>query len=61
MAIEIIEPVEPTVKLTSEEYAKYHREYQDAFMFYSGMPPTFEQWVRGKLTGLTESKQLLVE
>lgn len=46
MTIKIIE--EPDVYLTPNEHAKYSAEYREAFMFYSGTPPTFESWVRLK-------------
>lgn len=58
MAIKIVEG--PTIELTAEEYNRYSAEYEKAFMFYSGVPPTFEEWVRQKKS-VNESKQLLNE
>lgn len=45
MTIHIIDD-SPDVYLTPDQYARYLAEYQQAFMFYSGVPPTFESWVR---------------
>jgi hypothetical protein len=44
--IRIIEDEGPDIFLTADEYARLKDEYQKAFMFYAGSPPTFEQWVR---------------
>lgn len=47
MTIHIIDE-SPDVYLTQSEYNRLLSEYQQAFMFYSGAPPTFESWVRQK-------------
>ena len=50
MAVKIIEDEGPDIYLTGAEYARLMDEYQQAFMFYAGTPPTFEQWVKSKGT-----------
>ena len=45
MSIKII-PDGPEITLTESEYARLQAEYNQAFMFYAGIPPTFEEWVR---------------
>jgi hypothetical protein len=53
MAIKIVDeqPGSGDVFLTANEHARLQAEYQKAFMFYAGVPPTFESWVRGKQGG----------
>jgi hypothetical protein len=46
MAIKIIE--EPDVHLTGDELARFTADYQRDYMFYSGTPPTFESYCRGR-------------
>lgn len=62
MAIRIIdENPGSDVYLTANDHARLQSEYQRAFMFYSGVPPTFESWVRGKqgtLLNETNDQQL---
>lgn len=60
MAIKIIDenPLQPDVYLTANEHAKLLDEYRKAFMFYSGMPPTFESWVRQRQGTLLNENQL---
>ncbi len=43
MAIKVIKTED--VHLTASELARYRYEYQQAFSFYSGPPPDFEEWV----------------
>jgi hypothetical protein len=58
MAIKIIEDQIPDIYLTASEHAKLLKEYNNAFMFYSGTPPTFEHWVAARIN---PAKQLLTE
>lgn len=55
----------PDITLTESEYARLQLEYEKAFMYYSGVPPTFEEWVRGQKKFVVENakagKQLLNE
>lgn len=45
MAIVIYKPVSD-LHLTQDEYNRLLAKYQQAFQFYSGVPPTFETWAR---------------
>ena len=49
MTIHIID--EPDVYMTREEYTRLEHEYRQAFMFYAGPVPTFEQWVTQRRGG----------
>jgi len=67
MTIKII-PDGPTLELTASEFNRLQHEYSKAFMFYAGTVPTFEEWVRRQIGGVstitTENvtkKNLLVE
>lgn len=44
MSIQIIK--ERPIRLTEGELHRLRAEYQQAYSFYSGTPPTFEEWVR---------------
>lgn len=44
MAIKIIR--EPDVYVTEGEMQRLRQEYDRQYMFYSGVPPTFEEFVR---------------
>lgn len=48
MTIKIVEDG-PPITLTASQHARLRQEYSQCFQFYSGVPPTFEQWVRRKL------------
>lgn len=54
MSIKIIE--EPTIHLTRSECDRLLQEYRQAFLFYSGVPPSFEEWVRGRKESAAERK-----
>ena len=43
MAIKVRD--EPDVFVTASELARYKSEYQKAFMFYAGTPPTLNQFI----------------
>jgi len=43
MAIHVID--DPDVYLTQSELARYRAEYNQAFSFYAGPPPSFNSWV----------------
>lgn len=60
MAIKIIDEG-PDIHLTASEHARLLDEYQKAFMFYAGTPPTFESWVRGRqqTTVLTQGSSVI--
>lgn len=47
MAINIVKK-QPDVNVTSCELAKYKIEYERDHMFYSGTPPTLEEYIRNK-------------
>jgi hypothetical protein len=49
MSIEIIK--QPPLRLTQSEFNRLMAEYRQAFLFYSGPPPAFEDWARGKVSG----------
>lgn len=49
MAI-VIDAPEKDIHLSQDEYNRLLAEYQQSFMFYSGVPPTFESWVARKET-----------
>jgi len=49
MSIKIVEDG-PEVVLTRSEHTRLQHEYQKAFMMYSGPVPTFEEFVRQRLT-----------
>jgi hypothetical protein len=44
MTIHIVDDA-PDIYLTREQYNQLLAEYQKAFQFFSGTPPTFEHWV----------------
>jgi hypothetical protein len=46
MNIQIIK--DGNIYLTEEELYRFREEYKNAYMFYSGQPPTFESWVSAK-------------
>ena len=46
MTIKIIE--QPDVHVTESELARYIDEYQQAYMFFAGTPPTIEEFIRRK-------------
>ena len=50
MTIRIIEDG-PEIAMTRSEHNRLMAEYAEAFMFYAGTPPTFEDWVRQRGTG----------
>jgi hypothetical protein len=53
MAIRIVdENPGSDVYLTANEHARLLGEYEKAFMFYAGVPPTFESWVRERQGGV---------
>jgi hypothetical protein len=54
MTIHIIDE-QPDIYLTREQYHRLMQEYQKAFQFYSGIVPTFEDWVRHGKTQVTLS------
>ncbi len=47
MAIVIDKP-EKDLHLSQDEYNRLLDEYERAYMFYSGTPPTFETWAARK-------------
>ena len=47
MTIHIVDE-KPDIYLTRDQYDRLLAEYNQAFMFYSGTPPSFESWVRSK-------------
>lgn len=55
MAIVIDKP-EKDLHLTQDEYNRLLAEYQQAYMFYSGTPPTFETWAKNKKAELHNVK-----
>lgn len=63
MAIKIVEDG-PELTLTRSEHSRLLDEYQRQYMFYAGIVPTFEEWVRakkGSVNEVTTSKGLLRE
>ena len=44
MTIKIIK--QPDVHVTESELARYQDEYQQAYMFFAGTPPTLEEFIR---------------
>jgi hypothetical protein len=53
MAIRIKDQ-KPDVYVTESELRRYKDEYQKAFMFYSGTPPTLEEFIRQQRTPLKD-------
>jgi hypothetical protein len=47
MAIKIID--EPDISLTRAEFDSLRAQYNKAFRYFAGHPPSFETWVRDKL------------
>jgi len=47
MAIKVTDS-EPDVHVTADELRRYQDEYQKAFMFYAGTPPSLESYIRDK-------------
>lgn len=45
MAIRIINK-EPDVYVSEDEYRRFLAEYQQAYMMYSGTPPSLETFIR---------------
>lgn len=45
MTIRIIDET-PDVYLTQDQYNRFLAEYQQAYMFYAGTPPTLESYIR---------------
>jgi hypothetical protein len=43
MAIKVLD--EPDVTVTATELARYRADYQQDFMFYSGTPPTLNEYI----------------
>lgn len=54
MTIKII-PDGGEITLTESEYARLQQEYNQAFMFFAGTVPTFEEWVRQKRASVAEN------
>jgi hypothetical protein len=46
MAIRVIKEADVTV--TESELQRYKDEYNQAYMFYAGTPPTLEEFIRRK-------------
>jgi hypothetical protein len=46
MGIKVLD--EPDVTVTASELVRYQDEYQRAYMFYSGTPPTLAEFIRRK-------------
>lgn len=46
MSIKIIK--QPDVHVTESEYQRYLAEYRQQYMFYSGTPPTLDDFIRAR-------------
>lgn len=46
MSIHIIE--DDPLFISANELARYQREYEQAYMFYAGIPPTIEEFIKHK-------------
>jgi L-amino acid N-acyltransferase YncA len=57
MAIRIKDQ-KPDVVVTESELRRYRDEYQKAFMFYSGTPPTLEEFIRRQQKPLKDRMQV---
>lgn len=53
MAIKISDE-KPDVVVTESELRRYKDEYQKAFMFYAGTPPSLEEFIRRQRTPLKD-------
>lgn len=53
MSVKIIP--DPDVFLTESEYARLLDEYNRAFSFYAGTPPTFASWVAQRRGGISSA------
>lgn len=54
MAIKIID--QGDVRVTESELCKYRDEYRRAFSYYSGTPPTLEDFIRREIARKSADK-----
>ena len=47
----------PDIIITASQYKRLQKEYQQAFMMYSGTPPDFEEWAIARIQKERGEKQ----